>query len=141
MAEVLSTLAAFTKTTKERQFSGFLLFIYLFITYCATENLLRGFVRRTDLEAPSQRQLDDLTKEERLISATKNLDTTHNDNIGAATAKLPTRDIADHEKVNTSHYGSEHHINGKETATESRTCISLSFSMQLLTLYSGLALK
>ena len=124
MAEVLSTLASFTKTMKEdsgRRFSRLLLLVHLFLTDYDTENILRGLVRRTDIEDVSLRRLDDLTKEERFILATTTLETApHND--GGATMREPIRDVD--EKVNPHHAsGNEHRIRDKEPAVESRAYI------------------
>ena len=120
MAEALSTLASFTKTIKEeRRFSGLLLIlIHLSLVDYGTENILMGLVRKTDLEDVSQGQLDDLTKEERLISATTNLETAPHDDGNGITSE-PIRDVD--EKVNVHHAsGKEHRIGDKEPAVESR---------------------
>lgn len=101
MAEALSTLAVFTKTMKENGFSRSIPSIHPleYLTNRGTEKILRGFVRRTDLEDVPQR-LNTLTREGSLLamSMAGNLEATHNDGSAMATGEL-VRDVNDLDNI------------------------------------------
>ena len=91
LAQVLSVLALSTKEMKERRFSGSIRSIFSFMADCEIEKFMKRIAGRTDVEDAVQR-LDMLTKEENLMTATRNLEVTHQVDVNVmATQELRHR--------------------------------------------------
>jgi hypothetical protein len=76
MAQVLSVLALSTKEMKEKRISESIRSIFHFMADYETEKFVKRLAGRTDVEDALQR-LDVLTKEENLMTATRNLEINH----------------------------------------------------------------
>ena len=77
MAQVLSVLAISTKAMKERRISESFSPMYPSMTHNDTETFIKRLAGKKEVEDGLQR-LDMLTKEENLMTATRNLKVTHN---------------------------------------------------------------
>ena len=98
MAQVLSVLALSTKEMKEMRFSGPIHLAFSSVANCETEKFLKRIAGRTDVEDALQR-LDLLTKEECLMTATRNLEVTHRVDVNVIATQELTRHVDD--KVTT----------------------------------------
>ena len=91
MAQVLSVLALSTKEMKEMRFSGSIHSVFSSVADYETEKFVKRIAGRTDVEDALQR-LDMLTKEESLMTATRNLEVTHRVDVNViATQELTHR--------------------------------------------------
>jgi hypothetical protein len=86
MAQVLSILALSTKAMKERRMSELMDSIFLSLAHCVTEKFLKRLMGRKDVEDALVR-LDTLTKEEALMTATRNLEVIHHIDANVDQAK------------------------------------------------------
>jgi hypothetical protein len=76
MAQVLSVLALSTKEMQERRIGILLPFVFSFMADYDAENFMKKLVGKKDVEDALER-LDMLTREENLMTATRNLEITH----------------------------------------------------------------
>jgi hypothetical protein len=140
MAEALSILAGFTKTMKENGFSRLIPSVHPsdYVTNHGTEKILRGFVRRTDLEDVPQR-LNTLTRKETLlaVSMAGNMEATHNDGSAMATGEL-VRDVNDLDNI-TAIRADQPYINDKQVIN-TRAHTSCGFFMHIPTKHFRLCL-
>jgi len=98
MAQVLSVLALSTKEMKQRTISESIHPISSFLADYETEKLMKRIAGRTDVEDALER-LDMLTKEENLMTATRNLEVTHrvDVNVMATQDKVTTIEEVIHD--------------------------------------------
>jgi hypothetical protein len=91
MAQVLSVLALSTKEMQERRISILLPFVFSFMADYDAEKFMKKLVGKKDVEDALER-LDMLTKEENLMTATRNLEITHHMDVNVkATQRLTHR--------------------------------------------------
>ena len=109
------------------------------MTNGGTEKILRGFVRRTDLEDIPQR-LNTLTREETLLamSMTGNLEATHIDGSAMATGEL-VRDVNDLDNI-TAIREDQPYIKDKKQAINTRTHTSCGFFVHIPTRFFRLCI-
>jgi hypothetical protein len=90
------------------------------MTEYGTEKLMKRLAGRTDLEDALQR-LDVLTKEENLMTATRNLEVTHRVDVNVTATQELTQNI--HDNVEETKHGAQHPF-GIFTRVVTNLCLS-----------------